>query len=38
VPRLTVRRNGSELTSITLGHPLLDHYLVFVAARARSNT
>ena len=38
VPRLTVRRSGSELTSITLGHPLLDDYLVFVAARARSNT
>jgi integrase/recombinase XerD len=36
VPRLIVRRNGSELTSITLGHPLLDDYLVF--ARARSNT
>jgi integrase/recombinase XerD len=38
VPRLIVRRNGSELTAITLGHRLLDDYLVFVAARARSNT
>ena len=38
VPRLTVHRNGSELTAITLGHRLLDDYLVFVAARARSNT
>jgi integrase/recombinase XerD len=38
VPRLTVHRNGSQLTAITLGHPLLDDYLVFVAARARRNT
>jgi integrase/recombinase XerD len=26
------------LESITLGHPLLDDYLAFVAARARTNT
>jgi integrase/recombinase XerD len=29
---------GSELRSIQLGHPLLDDYLEFVGARARSNT
>ena len=29
---------GSELESITLGHPLLDEYLGFVAVRARPNT
>jgi integrase/recombinase XerD len=27
-----------ELVAITLGHPLLDDYLAFVAARARTNT
>ena len=27
-----------EVRKITLGHPLLDDYLVFVAARARTNT
>ena len=27
-----------QLEKITLGHPLLDDYLVFVAARARTNT
>ena len=38
VPCLTVHRDGSELNLITLGHPLLDDYLAFVAARARMNT
>jgi integrase/recombinase XerD len=38
VPCLTVHRDGSELTAITLGDPWLDDYLVFVAARARVNT
>lgn len=30
--------SGNELWSVTLGHPLLDDYLEFVAARARPNT
>ena len=30
--------SGNELLAITLGHPLLDDYLEFVAARARPNT
>ncbi len=38
VPCLTVHRDGPELAAITLGHPLLDDYLAFVAARARTNT
>jgi site-specific recombinase XerD len=38
VPCLTRRWDGSELTEITLGDPVLDDYLVFVAARARVNT
>ncbi len=38
VPCLVRHRQGSELDSITLGDPLLDDYLVFVAARARTNT
>ena len=38
VPCLTVQRDGPELASITLGHPLLDDYLTFVGARARTNT
>lgn len=29
---------GGELCSIQLGHPLLDDYLAFVGARARTNT
>jgi hypothetical protein len=36
VPCLTVHRDGPELAAITLGHPLLDDYLAFVAARART--
>jgi hypothetical protein len=36
---ITVRcHRGSELESITLGHRLLDDYVAFVAARARTNT
>lgn len=31
VPCLTVHRDGSVLTAITLGHPLVDDYLAFVA-------
>jgi len=38
VPCLTRHYRDAELTSITLGHPLLDDYLAFVAARARTNT
>lgn len=38
VPCLIRHHRGSELDAITLGHPLLDDYLVFVAARARTNT
>lgn len=30
--------DGREVRSIVLGHPLLDDYLGFVAARARPNT
>src|SRR4051812_38300776 len=38
MPCLIRERRGRELTSITLGHPLLDDYLAFVAVRARTNT
>ena len=38
MPCLIRHRRGPELTSITLGHPLLDDYLAFVAVRARTNT
>ena len=38
VPCLVRCHRGSELESITLGHPLLDDYLAFVAVRARTNT
>jgi integrase/recombinase XerD len=38
VPCLTRHLDGAELTAITLGDPLLDDYLAFVAARARTNT
>ena len=38
MPCLIRHRRGPELTSITLGHPLLDDYLAFVAVRARPNT
>ncbi|MGH3505053.1 MAG: hypothetical protein ACRDQA_29790, partial [Nocardioidaceae bacterium] len=29
---------GSQLRSVSLGHPLLDSYLAFVGARGRVNT
>ena len=38
MPCLIRHRRGTELAAITLGHPLLDEYLAFVAARARTNT
>lgn len=38
VPCLIRHHRGSELVSITLGHPLLDDYLAFVAVRSRANT
>lgn len=38
MPCLTVHRDGPELSAVTLGDPLLDDYLAFVAARARVNT
>jgi hypothetical protein len=38
IPCLVRAREGSDLQSITLGHPMLDEYLVFVGARARTNT
>ena len=38
MPCLIRHHRGVELVAITLGHPLLDDYLAFVAARARTNT
>jgi site-specific recombinase XerD len=38
MPCLIRHQRGAELAAITLGHPLLDEYLAFVAARARVNT
>ena len=38
MPCLIRHHRGAELAAITLGHPLLDDYLAFVAARARTNT
>jgi site-specific recombinase XerD len=38
MPCLIRHHRGPELVAITLGHPLLDDYLAFVAARARTNT
>jgi site-specific recombinase XerD len=38
MPCLIRHHRGTELESITLGHRLLDDYLAFVAARARTNT
>ena len=38
IPCLVRVREGGELRVITLGHPVLDEYLAFVAARARVNT
>jgi integrase/recombinase XerD len=37
-PCLTRSVTGGGIEVITLGHPLLDDYLAFVAARARANT
>ena len=38
MPCLVRSAAEGEIRKITLGHPLLDDYLVFVAARARTNT
>ena len=38
MPCLIRHHRGTEVAAITLGHPLLDEYLAFVAARARTNT
>ena len=38
VPCLVRSMEGSELVSITLGHPLVDGYLEFVGARGAMNT
>jgi integrase len=38
MPCLVRSAADGEIRKITLGHPLLDDYLVFVAARARTNT
>jgi integrase/recombinase XerD len=38
MPCLVRSAAESEIRKITLGHPLLDDYLVFVAARARTST
>jgi integrase len=37
-PRLVQHISAGQPETITLGHPLVDDYLVFVAARARRNT
>jgi integrase/recombinase XerD len=37
-PCLTRSMTGDGIEKVTLGHPLLDDYLGFVAARARANT
>jgi integrase/recombinase XerD len=38
MPCLARSAADGEIRKITLGHPLLDDYLVFVAARARTST
>jgi len=38
MPCLVRSAADGEIEKITLGHPLLDDYLAFVAARARTNT
>jgi integrase/recombinase XerD len=38
LPCLVRAHEGNEIRAITLGHPLLDDYLSFVAVRARTNT
>ena len=37
-PQLVQHMSAGQPKTITLGHPLVDDYLVFVAARARRNT
>jgi hypothetical protein len=37
-PCLVRAREGDVLRGIALGHPMLDDYLTFVGARARTNT
>ena len=37
-PCLVRSQGGEGVEAITLGHPLLDDYLAFVGARARTNT
>lgn len=37
-PCLIRSLSGAELKTLSLGHPLVDDYLVFVGARARRNT
>lgn len=38
VSGLTKKMSGTNLESVSLGHSLLDDYLLFVAVRARTNT
>ncbi|MFN2556646.1 MAG: site-specific integrase, partial [Nitriliruptorales bacterium] len=38
MPCLVRSVQGSDVEAISLGHPLLDEYLAFVGARARTNT
>ncbi len=37
-PRFSRSLQDRELVAVALGHPLVDDYLGFVAARARPNT
>jgi site-specific recombinase XerD len=38
LPSLVRSMQGSQIRSVTLGHPVVDSYLEFVGARARPNT
>lgn len=38
IPCLVESGEGSEASWVSLGHPLVDRYLEFVAARGRPNT
>ena len=38
IPCMLTSMDGRQVRSVVLGHPLLDDYLEFVAARARPNT
>src|ERR1700704_2631931 len=38
MPCLIRQVNGADLTTLSLGHPLIDDYLSFVGARGRRNT